>query len=477
MRAILVGAGGIGRAVLERLGEHWQVTAVDIEADRLAALTAAREIRPIQGDGSSRVTLERAGLKKADAVIVALRDDDVALEVCRLARAAEVPRVVAMVVTAARVAEFTHLGATAVAPDRLAARQVELTLEPRRVASAAFADGRAEAIEFRLAPDSKLVGRTLAELGLHGWLVAAVLRGDEVIVPHGKTTLAEGDRVTVVGPAENHADMVRIFTESQARFPLSYGRRIGVAVRRGDDEVVAEAMAFFRLTAADALVAIHPRRSRLDASAAAELDERLEALGASGPGVEFAEGDGEQVGLSDLMRLREPQHLGCFVVPRAGSLRSAVSLLGRLTRTGVPSLLSAGTTRYERLVIPARDSQGAWEAAWVALDLAAHNALPVEALGASTPRFLITDDDEKAVRDAVTRLRDEGSVRAVEVMGRVVRSNPVRLFRKVPPSSLLVLSHGGASGSIFRPAFTAAVAAGLAGSMLVVPPNPGRARE
>jgi hypothetical protein len=143
----------------------------------------------------------------------------------------------------------------------------------------------------------------------------------------------------------------------------------------------------------------------------------------------------------------------------------------------VPSLLSAGTTRYERLVIPARDSQGAWEAAWVALDLAAHNALPVEALGASTPRFLITDDDEKAVRDAVTRLRDEGSVRAVEVMGRVVRSNPVRLFRKVPPSSLLVLSHGGASGSIFRPAFTAAVAAGLAGSMLVVPPNPGRARE
>ncbi len=476
MRAILVGAGGIGRAVLERLGEHWSVSAIDVEADRLAALAATRPIQSIHGDGSSRVTLERAGLAEADAVIVALRDDDVALEVCRLARAADVSRVVAMVVSAARVAEFTHLGVTAVAPDRLAARQVELALEPRRVASAAFADGRAEAIEFRLAPDSTLVGRPLAELGLQGWLVAALLRDGEVIVPHGGTILAAEDRITVVGPATNHAAMVRVFTEGKARFPLAYGRRIGVLLRTGEEAVISEAMAFFRLTAADALMVIHPRRSNLDATAVAQLSERLEELRASGPGIEFVEGAGEQVALSDLVALRGSQHLGCLVVPRARGLRSAVGLMGKLVRVGVPVLLSAGVTRYERLVIPARDSQGAWEAAWVALDLAGPNALRVEALGASTPRFLVTDDDEKAVRDAVTRLRDEGSVRAVEVAGRVVRSNPIRLFRDVSPSALLVLSHGGAAGGILRPAFTAAVAAGLTGSMLVVPPDPGRRR-
>jgi Trk K+ transport system NAD-binding subunit len=472
MRAILVGAGGIGRAVLERLGEHWDVTAVDVDADRLAALSDERTVHTVVGDGSSRVILERAGLGEADAVIVALRDDAIALEVSRLARAAEVSRVVAMVVSAAHVAEFTHLGVTAVAPDRLAARQVELTLEPRRVASAAFADGRAEAIEFRLAPDSTLVGRTLADLGLHGWLVAAVLRDGEVIVPHGGTTLAAGDRVTVVGPATNHAAMVRVFTEGKARFPLSYGRRIGVPLRRGGDATVTEAIVFARLTAADALVVIHPRRASLDAAAERQLDERLEALRASDPGIEFAEGAGEQVGLSDLVARREAEQLGCLVVPRPHGLRSTVGLLGKLARTGIPWLLSAGVSRYEQFVIPARDSDGAWEAAWVALDLAAHNAMRVEALGASTPRFLVTDDDEQSVRDAVTRLRDEGSVRNVDVVGRVVRSNPVRLFRQVDPTGLLVLSHAGPSGSIFRPAFTAAVAAGLAGSVLVVPSGP-----
>jgi Trk K+ transport system NAD-binding subunit len=474
MRAILVGAGGMGRAVLERLGGHWDVTAVDVNADRLAALSGERPIHAILGDGSSRVVLERAGLNDADAVVVALRDDDVALEVGRLARAAGVSRVVAMVVSAARIAEFTHLGVTAVAPDRLAARQVELTLEPRRVASAAFADGRAEAIEFRLAPDSTLVGRTLAELGLHGWLVAAVLRDGEVIVPHGGTTLEAGDRVTVVGPATNHAAMVRVFTEGKARFPLGYGRRIGVLLRQGEDDVVAEAVAFSRLTAADALVVIHPRRASLDTATEKQLAERLESLRAAAPGIEFAEGGGEQVGLADLAARREAEHLGCFVVARPRGLRSAVGLLGRLGRTGVPWLLSAGVIRYQRLVIPARDSDGAWEAAWVALDLAAHNSIPVEALGASTPRFLVTDDDEQAVRDAVSRLRDEGSVRKVDVVGRVVRANPVRLFGQVDRTGLLVLSHAGSSGSVLRPAFTAAVAARLPGSLLVVPPGPGQ---
>jgi trk/ktr system potassium uptake protein len=472
VRAILVGAGGMGRAVLERLGDHWSVAAIDVDAARLEALASERVLDTIHGDGSSRVTLSRAGLADADAVVVALRDDDIALEVCRLAREAEVPRIAAMVVAPARLPEFTRLGATPVSPDRLAARQVELILEPRRVASAAFADGRAEAIEFRLAPDSTLAGRALAELGLHGWLLVAVLRDDELIVPHGGTRLAAGDRVTVVGPATDHAAMVRVFTEGEARFPLAHGRRVGVLLRASEDDVVAEAMTFARLTAAEALTVIHASRARLDPDAAAELDQRIEALGAGGSGIEFAEAGGEQVGLSDLEVLREREHLGCLVVPRPRGIRASLTLLRRLARTGIPTLLSAGTTRYERIVIPARSGQGAWEAAWVALDLASHNDMPIEALGASTPRFLVTDDDEPLLRSALMRLRDEGSVRGVEVTGRIVRENPVRLFRDVPPADLLVLSYGTESGNLLRPSFTAAVAAERAGSMLVVPRDP-----
>jgi Trk K+ transport system NAD-binding subunit len=476
MRAILVGAGGIGRAVLERLGDHWEVTVLDLDADRLAALQDGRPVTTLLGDGSSRLTLERAGLSTADAVVIALRDDGVALEVSRLAVAARVPRVIAMVVTSSRQGEFTRLGASAIAPDRLAARHVEMLLEPRRQASAAFADGRAEAIEFRLAPDSPLVGRALAEIGLHGWLVAAVLRDDgDLIVPHGGTVLTAGDRVTVVGAATDHALMVRTFTGGEARFPLPYGRRVAVLLPESDsDAVLREAMAFVRLTAAGALLVVHPRLGALDREAAAALRERIDGLASDGPNLEFVEGAGERVRADDLLALRGPQNIGCFVLPRARGVRAALRALGVAGAANVPVLLASGLARYEGLAIPARDSAGGWDAAWAALDLAAHNRLALEAVGASTPQFLVSEDDEPSVRAAVTRLRDEGSIRGVEVTGRIVRDNPVRLFGSLPAGILLVLGLGRDPGSLLRPGFTAAVAGRLPGSLLAVPPGTQR---
>jgi Trk K+ transport system NAD-binding subunit len=473
MRAILVGAGGVGRAVLERLGDHWDVTIVDLREDRLERVALERPGQTILGDGSSRITLDRAGLDGADAVVVAVRDDDVALEVCRIAIAAKVPRVVSMVASSPRLAEFSRLGVAAVSPDRLAARRVELSLEPRRVEAAAFADGQAEAIEFRLAPDSPMVGRALADIALHGWLVAAVLREGELIVPHGRTILEAGDRVTIVGPAGDHAAMVRTFTLGEVRFPLAYGRRIGVAMTVGADDVVDEAIRFARLTAAESVVLVHPRRQALDDDAAGRLEGRLEALRAAGPHVDIAEAAGENVRLRDLLALRSREHLGCLVTPRPRGLGAALSVLGAVASEGVPVLLAAGVPGYRRLVIPARDSHGGWEAAWVALDLAGHGSLEIEALGATTPQFLAPKDDEPGVRAAIVRLRDEGSLRGVEVAGRVERGNPVRLFRDVPPDHLLVLGLGEVGGRLF-PGFTPAVLARLAGSLLVVPPDPNR---
>jgi Trk K+ transport system NAD-binding subunit len=473
MRAIVVGAGGIGRAVLERLGRQWEITAVDLSQVALDALPPREGLRTRLGDGSSRLTLDRAGLNEADALVVAIRDDAVALEICRLGTSAAVPRVVAMAVDPARIAEFGKLGVTAVSPNRLAARRVEVALEPRRVETAAFADGHAEAIEFRLAPDSPMAGRTLSELSLRGWLVAAILREGTLIVPHGLTALEPGDRVTVVGPTADHSAMVRTFTRGEVRFPLAYGGRIGVALGVEDRSgVVEEAVAFVRMTAAEALTVVHPRRATLDEAAVERLDARIETLRASAPHVELVEGHGDQVGLPDLLAGRTRDHLGCVVVPRPRGLRASLASLRATGERHLPALFAAGTAGYRALVIPARDSEGAWEAAWAALDLARAGSLPIEALGATTPTFLAGADDEPEIRAAIVRLRDEGSVRGVEVTGLTVRGNPVRIFRAVDRNDLLVLGYG-TIGSLLRPGFTAAVLAGLPGSLLVVPRPPG----
>ena len=199
MRLILLGAGGVSRELLRRLGDVWEATVVDPDEQRLARLASIRTVRTVAGDGSSRVVLERAGLTGADALIAATSDDDVNLEACRLAREAGIVRIGAVARRPDRVEDYRGLGVTVESPQALAARRLELSLESRRLASAAFAGGRAEAIELRIETDSPVRGRRLRELAAESYIVGAILRGDELIVPHGETVLEAGDLVTIVG--------------------------------------------------------------------------------------------------------------------------------------------------------------------------------------------------------------------------------------------------------------------------------------
>jgi len=76
MKAIVVGAGGVARDLLRRIGELCEITVVDTDGLLLERAATVRPIETVQGDGSSRVVLERAGVDD-DAVVAAARDDDI----------------------------------------------------------------------------------------------------------------------------------------------------------------------------------------------------------------------------------------------------------------------------------------------------------------------------------------------------------------------------------------------------------------
>ena len=130
---------GSTRALLRRLGELWDITVIDPDAERLEIAGRVRAIDAVVGDGSSRVVLERVGIDEADALVAATNDDEVNLEVCRIARRAGLVRVVAIAADPEYLPDYRDAAVPAFAPDSLAARQVELSLEPRRVTSTAFA--------------------------------------------------------------------------------------------------------------------------------------------------------------------------------------------------------------------------------------------------------------------------------------------------------------------------------------------------
>jgi len=451
MKLILVGAGGTARELLRRLGEIWDVTVVTPSGTDLRQADRARPFSRVEGDGSSRLTLVRAGLDEADAVVAAAADDEVNLEVCRLAREAGVARVIAVANDPEGVDDFRRIGVSAVQPASLSARRVEIELETRRVASMAFADGRAEAAEFRIKPDSLVCGRALRELHARSWIVGAILREGSLIIPHGDTVLRAGDLVTVVGAGTDFGEIVRTFTSGEGRFPLDFGKRVAVALgeERELGPAFAEAVHVCRNTKAASLVVVHRDPATLrDDSRAGAVEKLLSEAKTASMGVELRTRPVRNGPLRALAALPAAESVGLIVIhltPGRGPLTwlraGRAAALAR--RTGRPVLLARGSHPYRTILVPARRTPAGRAAARAAIDLASFVKAELVSPVVVDPVFLSGNDEVSTEKRVISWLQEEAAIQGVSVHGSVIRGNPVRTLRdQGERADLLVLGLG-----------------------------------
>lgn len=474
MRVIIVGARGATRDLLRRLGDRWAITVVDPDEELLTRAANVREIDPIVGDGSSRVVLGQARVADADAIVAATGDDDVNLEVCRLGAEAGLVRVLAVVVEPERLPEYRELGIPAFAPDSLAARRLEIQLDPRRVSSVAFADGRAEALEVRITEDSPVRGLALVDLASDSWLVAAVVRGDRFIVPHGSTVLEAGDLVTVVGGAADYSLIVRSFTAGEARFPLDHGR--GVLVAAGSlaeaDAAMGEALAIVRHSSADQIIVAHRKSGSTEPSDDAEMQRLLSRIGEYSEGVDVrlhpVDGDPSK----SIEKVLAVESIGVVVIPVVGDLGRihAVRLLRRTARWEKPVMFARGSYPYTEVVAPARDTPAGVAAARAAIDIAGSSGGSVTAVAVVPPAFVAGSFNRDAAVHALASMRQEASVLDVPVRRMLRQGNPVRLIEaSLGEAGLLVLGRAERSPSLFTPGIVGHLLQRVGLSVLVVP--------
>jgi Trk K+ transport system NAD-binding subunit len=478
MRVIILGAGGTSRELLKRLGTGWEIVLVDPDTTQLERAAGIRQLRTVTGDGSSAVVLGRAGLEGAAALVAATSDDDTNLEAVRLAKDAGLLRVVGVARDPERLDEYRALEVPVFSPNALTARNVDLELEPRRVASSAFAAGKAEAIAFRVAPDASVAGKRLRDLHSQTWVVAAVLRGEQLIVPHGDTSLEPGDRVTVVGAASDYPSIVATFTSGVSTFPLGFGRKVAVGVSNERDvgTVVAEAAHLVRNSQADVLSVVVP-----DVVAGVSDPEAHERLRdavtetASGIDVEFREARGKVD--QGVVRVAREENVGVIVVPgidptaRYGRFRIA-RLLNTYAPAGpVPLLLARSPRPYEEILVPARRSAAGEAAARAAIDLARSTGTKLTGVAAVAPAFVATRTDTvEEARLAMAWLREEAAVHDVTVRRRVRQGNPVRVIAALcAPASLLVVGAPETPAGPLTLGISALVAARVPSSVLFVP--------
>ena len=254
MKVIIVGAHGEARQLINRISTGWNISVIDMDQEKLRNFNPNRQIEKYQGDGTSTLVLKKAGIENASALVTLTNDDEVNLEILKIAKQNNIYRLSSIINEDKNSHQYKDLDVEVVDPDVLIGRRLEHILEPRRVVSQAFAGGRAEAIELEINSDSPARGKKLKDIGSDFFIVGALLRKGSVVIPHGDTELETGDLVTIVLQSGAFSNVINLFSGSESRFPLEFGKNVAVFLKNEDElKNLSEAEYFIRNTKADKL--------------------------------------------------------------------------------------------------------------------------------------------------------------------------------------------------------------------------------
>lgn len=208
---VVMGGGGLGRRIAERLADSEEISLRIIEQDpevaaRLGA-SLSGDALVLVGDATDLDLLLEERIGEANLFIATSGEDERNMVACQLARSLGVERTLAMVNKPSYRQIYDLLGIDrAISPRILCANRILRFVRSESLASiAVIAEGRAEVLELeaRFADDKRKAHR-VRNLGLpRGSVIGALVRGDEVIVPSGETVVEEGDQVILFTLPEN----------------------------------------------------------------------------------------------------------------------------------------------------------------------------------------------------------------------------------------------------------------------------------
>jgi len=207
---IIVGAGQVGSNIAASLDDEHDVVVVDTDPDRVESVTYSHDVLAIQGDGTAIGTLEEAGIEEAGLVIASTDIDETNIVICGAAKAVAEPFTIARV-TKTNLLRTWEQSMGAFGVDFMVCTDLQTAETIVRIAGLpgahdveTFADGLVQMAEFEVGPDSPIAGETVSEADRFESLTfAALLRDDNIIVPHGETVIEAGDAAVVIGSVEN----------------------------------------------------------------------------------------------------------------------------------------------------------------------------------------------------------------------------------------------------------------------------------
>lgn len=220
MKIIIVGAGEVGFHIAQRLSwENQDVVLIDKDPDKIHRINEELDVQALLGSGTSPGMLNSSGITEADMLVAATDSDEVNLIASMLARQLN-PYLIKVV--RLRNPEYLDmkelLGQETLGidhiinPERVMVETIRnLMTVPGASDVIDFVGGRVKLIGLKVSEDSPFAGRKLLSLSdeTGRLLVGAIVRGQQVHIPHGEDNIEAGDFVYVVMRSD---EMQRVLT-------------------------------------------------------------------------------------------------------------------------------------------------------------------------------------------------------------------------------------------------------------------------
>jgi len=222
MKAIIIGAGDVGFHLAARLSQQGgEIVVVDLDQAKVDRVEDHLDVLAFQGSGVDYRVLGKADIAESDTLIAVSDNDEVNILACQLAARYEVQMKIARVGSDyyygdSPLAPFSSLGVDVmVNPEEACAAEVQKLLNFAAATDVVeFADGEVilmgmrvgERFLYRDMPLKRIAG----EFERRNFLVTAISRGEQTIIPGGEDLILEGDLLYVIGKSEAVDDILRL---------------------------------------------------------------------------------------------------------------------------------------------------------------------------------------------------------------------------------------------------------------------------
>jgi trk system potassium uptake protein TrkA len=223
MRIIVLGAGHVGRAIVDALYQEHEITVIDIDAERLQVLADRYDVRIVEGNGTTKRVIAEAGIQDCSLFIASTSREEAnlvsAMMVKKLSRA--------MVVV--RTTSVEYLDAwreREIDVDFMVSSELEtanaisgLIGIPAARQTDVFADGQVQIVEFDV-PDNvsndAVIGKPLRAAALpKDSKVVSIIRGEQMTLPSGEERILPGDRIVVIASPQSARQWSRVMSSHE----------------------------------------------------------------------------------------------------------------------------------------------------------------------------------------------------------------------------------------------------------------------